>query len=196
MSIPTGTSYQLQYSVDDGLTWVTNPMVSAQQVDNRFTRFTHESNVVLPIINLDNSRLTPSNSGGSLPNGNYYYVVTAVNSVGETTGVEVNTTITGGSDSGKVEIDLTDLIPAGAVGINVYRGTTPGSTSLKYSFDSIPANLVLEDGGEDPDSSITTPPTTNTATYEATKYRGRIVLSTTNILNTPRAKRFINIMRV
>jgi hypothetical protein len=195
MSLPTGTSYELQYSIDDGRTWTVNPMTSTQQVDSKFTRFTHESSVVLPPISMTNTRLTPSNSGGTLPNGNYYYVVTAVNSEGETTGVQVNTTITGGNNSGKVTIDLTDIIPEGAVGINIYRGTAPGTASLKYTLSTLPTAPIVDTGSDD-QAAATTPPTTNTAAHKPTKFRGRIVLTTTNILNTPKAKRFINIMRV
>jgi hypothetical protein len=196
MNLPTGTSYELQFSPDNGVTWITVPQTSVQPVDQRYSRFFHEAELVVQRPALTNPKLTPAATGGTLPNATYYYVVTAINSEGETTGVQVNTTITGGSNSGKVTIDLTGLIPAGATGIKIYRGTSSGSAALKYVFNTIPSDLLIVDTGADTDASTATPPTTNTATTTSTKFRGRIVLSTSNILNTPRAKRFINIMRV
>ncbi|MMZ43496.1 hypothetical protein D1872_50480 [compost metagenome] len=196
LHLPTGTSYELQFSGDNGKTWITSTQTDVAQVDNRYSRFSHEAKMVLSPLATINAHLAPSSTGGQLPNGNYYYVITAVNGDGETTGREITTTVVGGSNTGKVTINLTGLVPEGATGLKIYRGTAPGSTALKYVFNTIPTNLVIVDDGSDTDSSPSTPPTTNTATYEATQFRGRINLYTTNILNTPRAKRFINIMRV
>lgn len=196
MNLPTGTSFDLQFSADGGKTWITTTQTSVQQVDSRYSRFTHEAQLVLAPLAVSNSKLSPSSTGGQLANGTYYYVITVVNSEGETTGKEISTTISGGNNTGKVQIDLRGLIPKGATGIRIYRGTAPGSEALKYTFNTIPNNLLIVDTGEDTEATSDTPPTSNTAFYEATEFRGRINLYTTNILNTPRAKRFINIMRV
>jgi hypothetical protein len=105
--------------------------------------------------------------------------------------------ITGGSNSGKVTLDLTGSLPNGATGFKIYRGTSSGVVALKYVYNTIPGDLTtVSDTGTDGQASVATPPTTPTATYTSTMFRGRINLTTTDILTTPKAKRFINIMRV
>ena len=70
---------------------------------------------------------TESASGGELAAGTYFYVVTAVNAFGETTGsAEVSATVTGSVGS----VSLVWPAVTGAVGYKIYRGTSTGAQSI------------------------------------------------------------------
>jgi len=110
---------------------------------------------------------TPKTSGGSLPDGTYYYVFTGINQRGETTGFgiyerpieEISVTISGGGGNGSVEFKLSHS--ANATGFKVYRSTASGEETLKYIVEGTPSTWT--DDGSDTNSSSDTPPTDNTA---------------------------------
>uniref|UniRef100_A0A6M3IDA1 Uncharacterized protein n=1 Tax=viral metagenome TaxID=1070528 RepID=A0A6M3IDA1_9ZZZZ len=70
---------------------------------------------------------TAATSGGSMADGTYYYVITAVNSYGETVagtesdGVEIS----GGAGAGKITLSWTAI--SGATSYKIYRSTTSGT---------------------------------------------------------------------
>lgn len=68
-----------------------------------------------------------SGSGGTLPTGTYYYVVTALDGAGgETTpSPEASIAVTLGND-----VSLTWTLVPNAAGYNIYRGTSPGGETL------------------------------------------------------------------
>lgn len=75
---------------------------------------------------------SPATTGGFLVHGQaYYYVITATNSLGESTvGAEANYTPPGSTSTN--EITLTWTAVPGATGYNIYRGTSSG-TELKLA---------------------------------------------------------------
>jgi len=78
----------------------------------------------------------PSTSGGSMPDGSYYYFVSAINDAGESlTTTSTVATITGGGGNGSVA--LTIAATSGATGYRVYRGTTnvPTASTTKWVVD-------------------------------------------------------------
>jgi hypothetical protein len=102
---------------------------------------------------------TPYTSGGSMADGTYYYVITAV-AGGETVQSDesFSITISGGGGSGSV--DLTWTSSPGAESYNVYRTTTPGT----YSSPSLVGNPTTNsytDTVATPSSGA--PPTTTNA---------------------------------
>ncbi len=76
---------------------------------------------------------TPSASGGSIPDGTYYYIITALNGSGETVqGIESNSqTVSGGSGNGSVALTWT-AVP-GASSYKIYRTTV----SMTYTDPSL-----------------------------------------------------------
>jgi len=110
---------------------------------------------------------TPKTSGGSLPDGTYYYVFTGINQRGETRGFdmyerpikEISVTISGGGGNGSVEFKLSHS--ANATGFKVYRSTASGEETLKYIVNG--TLTTWTDDGSDTNSSSDTPPKDNTA---------------------------------
>ena len=73
---------------------------------------------------------TESATGGTLAAATYYYIVTALDALGETTGsAEVSATTTGTTSS----ISLAWAAVAGATSYKVYRGTTAGAESVYFT---------------------------------------------------------------
>ncbi len=116
---------------------------------------------------------TPKTSGGSMADGTYYYVITAVNSIGETTqGAEsAAITITGGGGNGSV--DLTWSSVPGATNYRIYRTTTQGSYVSPCLIDTISAASApaYTDTSASPDAGA--PPSHNTT-------GGRIAVTTSD----------------
>lgn len=114
-----------------------------------------------------NLSASASTTGGSLPAGTYYYVVTALDGAGgETTpSNEASATTTGTTGS----ITLT-FNPGGGIGFKVYRGTTPGGENEYVNISSTQnhASNMLDAVKWTDNGSVTytsgSPPTTNTAT--------------------------------
>lgn len=84
------------------------------------------NHALLPVsardIEVQGVSAVPSTTGGSLPDGTRYYVVTAIDPYGETKkSAEVSATITGGGGAGKVTVSWTAV--TGATGYRVYFGT-------------------------------------------------------------------------
>lgn len=99
--------------------------------------------------------ISPSTSGGTLPAGAHFYVVTALNANGETIASAEVTTVNTGSTS-------SNLIGWGAVtgasGYRVYRGTVTGLESVYYTASGTSYT--------DTNAAVTgtaTPPTNNSA---------------------------------
>lgn len=96
-----------------------------------------------------------SSSGGSFSAGSYYWVVTATNWQGETIASnEASATLTGSTSS----VSLAWLLPTGAAGINVYRGTVSGSENVLVA--SLGAVTSYADTGSA--GTTGTPPASNT----------------------------------
>lgn len=73
---------------------------------------------------------TPSGTGGTLPAGVYYYMVTAIGANGETIASnEVTVTLTGATSS----VALAWTAAAGATAYKIYRGSTPSAEVLLAS---------------------------------------------------------------
>lgn len=73
---------------------------------------------------------TASTTGGSLATATYFYKVTALNSIGETTGsAEVSAAVTGPTGS----VTLTWNAVVGASSYRVYRGTATGAQNVYYT---------------------------------------------------------------
>lgn len=111
---------------------------------------------------------TGSSTGGTLPAGTYYYVVTAFNMNGETTkSTEVSAVVTGTTSS--VALSFTHVagvydLPSRAAydaGYHVYRGTASGSENVLIATLPASATTWTDTGGAAGTSA--TPPATNTA---------------------------------
>ncbi|QNK82580.1 glycosyl hydrolase family 28-related protein [Nakamurella sp. PAMC28650] len=74
--------------------------------------------------------LTPSTTGGTLPAGQKFYVVTALNATGETMASGESVVTTTGTTS---SVALAWTAVTGASSYKVYRGTTGGSESVYYT---------------------------------------------------------------
>lgn len=84
------------------------------------------------VTNVDTPTTTPTTSGGSMSDGTYYYVVTALIGTQETgRSVEQSAVISGGGGNGKVTVDWTAV--TGATSYRVYRGTTSGTYTVYYT---------------------------------------------------------------
>lgn len=71
---------------------------------------------------------TASTTGGTLATGTYYYEITAINAIGETTASnEESISVTG--PTGMVTINWTES-SAGATGFRIYRGTSSGGENV------------------------------------------------------------------
>lgn len=116
----------------------------------------------------ENLAATPQVTGGTLADNDYFYVVTAVNSSGETTiSSEASATVSGGGGSGSVDLTW-DAVTGGTTSDG---NTLPGATSYNIYRDDVtggPYGLVgssttasfTDDGGTSPGAA---PPTINDA---------------------------------
>lgn len=197
-NLPSGTALKMYFSPDDGATWIqaTKDDNLTEQVSLYFSRYTFLSKLVRKEPSMKNSRATSVASGGSLPCAKtLYYMVTGVNSNGETTGKIFSVTTSGatGTTGASVTLDLTDVFDTGLSGFKVYRGESASNLSLKYVAKELSKTFV--DTGADTDAAIDTPPTENTATYTSSSFRAKFVLETDNHVSQPKVKRFVNIMK-
>lgn len=95
-------------------------------------------------------------SGGSFAAGSYYWVITAVNTLGETIGsTEVNKTVTANQ-----EVPLSWSAVSGATGYNVYRGSSSGQEGTLVNGSPLVTTSYTDTGSA---GTAKTPPTVNTA---------------------------------
>lgn len=96
------------------------------------------------------------NSGGAVPNGTFYFVVTALNNEGETVpSAQKSQAVAAGGDG---IVDLTWTPKAGATGYRIYRGSVNGGP---YGLiGEVTGTAFSDDGSPLPDMGIT-PPTTD-----------------------------------
>lgn len=99
--------------------------------------------------------ITPSTSGGTLPAGAHFYVVTAVNANGETIASSEVTTVNTGSTSSNA---IGWAAVTGATGYRIYRGTASGAESVYYTG----SGTSFTDTNGSP-TGTATPPTVNSA---------------------------------
>ena len=107
---------------------------------------------------------TPQTSGGSMDDGTYYYVVTAVDANGGQTiaGTESpGVTIAGGGGSGSVDLTWSEV--TGAKSYLIYRSTTSGVYEEPCYIDQVFSTTYTDTANAPPGGS--TPPTTNSAYY-------------------------------
>lgn len=102
-----------------------------------------------------------ASAGGALAAGTYFYVVTATNFYGETTGsVALSKTVTAAQ-----QVALSWTAVTGATGYRVYRGASSGAV---FHIADVTTNAYNDAGGQTP---TTSPPLTNTTrsaqAYEA-----------------------------
>ena len=137
------------YASDDG--WTGNLSTDKRQYDVALNPLCKPP--VAPSV-------TPQTSGGSMADGSYYYVITAVTPNGETgKGIEsAVATISGGGGSGSVDLSWT-AVPF-AASYKVYRTTTQGSYSDPCLVGS-PSTNSFTDTSASPSAGA--PPATNTA---------------------------------
>jgi hypothetical protein len=142
----TGSGYFGPYSTSSSPTAANELVISAGSAtywgtgngDNTVTIGNQATTNVIAVGDLSNSVLTPlaftvstSTSGGSIAAGTYYYMVSAVDALGNTTNSSpVATRATTGSTSSNTITFPT--LPYGATGWNVYRSTSPtfGNTTF------------------------------------------------------------------
>jgi len=97
--------------------------------------------------------LTPSTTGGTLAANSYFYKITALNGVGETTGsAEATVTTTGATSS----VAISWGAVAGATSYRIYRGTVTNTENLYFTSAT---NSFTDIGGT---STAGTVPVTNT----------------------------------
>ena len=102
---------------------------------------------------------TTSTTGGTLPAATYYYVVTALNALGETTASNEVLVTTTGSTS---ENTITWAAVTGATGYNIYRGTAAGGENVYYTVGAV---TTYTDTGSA--ATTGTPPAVNTTANTA-----------------------------
>lgn len=99
---------------------------------------------------------TPNVGGGTFAAGNYYWVVTAIDALGETVGSNEATAAV--ALNGTATLNWT-YVPQGATGIKVYRGTAPGTeNALIATLGNVLTYLDTGTVG-----TAVSPPTVNTA---------------------------------
>lgn len=109
-----------------------------------------------PVANAPSTATT----GGTLAAGTYYYVVTAINSVGETIkSNEVSIATTGATST----VTVTWGVVTGATGYKIYRGTSAGNENVYYSVGAV--TTFTDTNGA---STAGTPPTSNTTSISFT----------------------------
>lgn len=90
------------------------------------------------------SNTTPSASGGSLATNTYYYEITALNSMGETTASNEKTAaVTGPTGS----VALSWAAVTGATGYKIYRGTSAGAENVLAEIITSGATTTFTDLG-------------------------------------------------
>lgn len=100
---------------------------------------------------------TPSTTGGALIAGTYYYVVTALDGVGESLPSPEATSVIASGTAGKTTLAWTAVL--GAASYRIYRGTRPGYYDYYYTATT---NAYVDVGGS---GTNATPPTEATAYY-------------------------------
>ncbi|HQU41153.1 MAG TPA: hypothetical protein PK867_00015 [Pirellulales bacterium] len=104
-----------------------------------------------------------SDATSTLPAGTYYYVVTAFNAQGETTGTIENsgtTVAVPGAEPQALALSWSEVV--GATGYRIYRGISAGVENVLVATINNPATNAWTDDGTETTSSAT-PPATNTA---------------------------------
>lgn len=95
-------------------------------------------------------------TGGTLTAGTYYYVITALNSGGETTQSNEVSQVTTGATS---TITLSWASVAGATGYNIYRGTAAGLENAQFTVGAVTTYTDTGTAG-----TAASPPATNSFT--------------------------------
>jgi len=119
-----------------------------------------------PLHSPYNQKAVGASIGGSLPDGIYYYTITAVDLLGETNATgTISATVSGATNtttlvsSGSVALSW-QAVP-GATSYRIYRGATPLTLGLMINVLS-PGVTFLDDGGNPP-VLTSPPPSTNTS---------------------------------
>jgi uncharacterized phage protein gp47/JayE len=111
-------------------TQVATVQADPSSADAPVTFLTDRSITLVDTPGPTNLAATPSGSGGTLPAGVYYYMVTAIGANGETIASnEVMVTLSGATSS----VALAWTASAGATAYKIYRGATPLSERLLAS---------------------------------------------------------------
>lgn len=97
-------------------------------------------------------------TGGTLAAGTYYYEITAITPGGETTASNEKSIVTTGSTSSNTVSWAT--VP-GAMGYNVYRGTTPGGEDVQYTVGAVTSFVDTGAAGV-----AASPPGSNTTNFQ------------------------------
>jgi hypothetical protein len=133
-----------------------NPAYHTDVVSNTRTR----TNAYFGILsNPGTVTATPSISGGNLPDGTYYYVITALDNYSNqtTSSLEVSASISGGGNSGSVSLSWTAV--SGAPYYRIYRGTTSGVYTIYYTSQQATPSYIdigsLATSGSIPDNNYT-----------------------------------------
>jgi hypothetical protein len=123
---------------------------------------------------------TPATSGGSMADGTYYYVLTAVDRFGGETikGTEsAAITITGGSGNGSVALTWTTLVQA--YKYKLYRTTVSGTYTTPALIATLPSNAEFSYIDTASAASTGAPPATTTA-YSVKLHSGNNSISQLN----------------
>ena len=191
---PSGTTVTPYFSTDGGSTWNALTLDNSYQVNDYFWQYEYSKKITADAPTLTASNATAQTSGGTLADATYYYVFTATNSQGETTGcTEFNVVVSGGSGAGSIDFDLSSAFDTHTTGFKVYRATATGSETKKYAISSTPASWT--DDGSDTGVSTDIPPTNNSAFYTVNSFKGKLALTTANQTVTPRVIDFVSVFK-
>jgi hypothetical protein len=170
----TGSGYFGPYSTSSSPTAANELVISAGSAtywgtgngDNTVTIGNQATTNVIAVGDLSNSVLTPlaftvstSTSGGSIAAGTYYYMVSAVDALGNTTNSSpVATRATTGSTSSNTITFPT--LPYGATGWNVYRSTSPTFGNTTFIATGVTGSTYVDVAAS---ATSGTPPSKTTA---------------------------------
>lgn len=131
-----GASPHLRFVDDDGNDYtltVNGDVMRVENLDaNPFFNLPPDGSIGIELNAPTSVMVTPFTTGGSLADGDYFFVVTALDGFGETiASSEVQCTVSGGGGSGRCDLSWAAVSPP-AQTYNVYIGTGAG---LESSFD-------------------------------------------------------------
>lgn len=148
----------------------------------------------VPLDSLPTPAGTPKTSGGSMADGTYYYVITALDAAGETIKSPQSSanTITGGGGAGSVE--LTWNAVAGATSYKVYRTTVSGTYTTPAYIGNPTVNgtaatpyvdTLLTPSAGAPPTATTTNPAIKLSSDGSSTVRGAQYVGVTSVDHTP-----------